>query len=255
LVNQFSGDIEKFGKVLKVIKWTMPLLGIVPVRVMLRMFLFSKDFGDKMVYPLIALFLGTGNQTANVSCAILERIFNDPNMKLWDYDSQTLLPNLPKMVTFPNLHLFYEDWRKDLVQKGVDIRLNTNVQEVTQRSSSSVVIRTSPFFGNSTGIAVQKPAQTETFDQLIMCVLADDALAILGKSATWREKFILGGAKFFEDITVTHSDSKYFQKHYETKFNSDLCAEPRSKAQEQQIAFAKCKDQVVGGEQMGFRPM
>lgn len=87
----------------------MPLLGLVPIRIMLRMFFFSKDFGDKMVYPLIALFLGTGNQTANVSCAILERLFDDPNMKLWDYDAETLLPNLPTMVTFPNLHNFYED--------------------------------------------------------------------------------------------------------------------------------------------------
>ena len=60
LVNQFSGDIRKFGRVLKIIKWTMPVLGIVPIRIMLRMFFFSKDFGDKMVFPLIALFLGTG---------------------------------------------------------------------------------------------------------------------------------------------------------------------------------------------------
>ena len=60
LVDQFSGDIQKFGKVLKLIKWTMPVLGIIPIRIMLRMFFFSKDFGDKMVYPLIALFLGTG---------------------------------------------------------------------------------------------------------------------------------------------------------------------------------------------------
>jgi hypothetical protein len=49
---------------------------------MLRMFFFSKSFGDKMAYPLIALFLGTGNQTANVACTILERLFGDPNMKL-----------------------------------------------------------------------------------------------------------------------------------------------------------------------------
>ena len=60
LVDQHSADIRKFGKVLKIIKWTMPVLGLVPIRVMLRMFFFSKDFGDKMVYPLIALFLGTG---------------------------------------------------------------------------------------------------------------------------------------------------------------------------------------------------
>ena len=60
LVEKYSGDIKKFGKVLKLIKWTMPVLGLIPIRIMLRMFFFNKDFGDKMVYPLIALFLGTG---------------------------------------------------------------------------------------------------------------------------------------------------------------------------------------------------
>ena len=60
LVEQFSGDIKKFGKVLSIIKYTMPLLGLIPLRIMLRMFFFNKDFGDKMVFPLIALFLGTG---------------------------------------------------------------------------------------------------------------------------------------------------------------------------------------------------
>lgn len=60
LVDRFSADIKKFGKVLKLIKWTMPILGIVPIRIMLRMFFFNKEFGEKMVFPLIALFLGTG---------------------------------------------------------------------------------------------------------------------------------------------------------------------------------------------------
>ena len=64
LVNQFSGDIKKFGKVLTLIKYTMPVLGLVPIRIMLRLFFFNKDFGDKMVFPLIALFLGTGNPTS-----------------------------------------------------------------------------------------------------------------------------------------------------------------------------------------------
>jgi len=62
LVEQYSADVKKFGKVLKIIKYTMPVLGIVPIKVMLRMFFFSKDFGDKMVFPLIALFLGTGKR-------------------------------------------------------------------------------------------------------------------------------------------------------------------------------------------------
>jgi hypothetical protein len=49
LIEEFSGDIKKFGQVLKVIKWTMPILGLIPIRIMLRMFFFSKDFGNKMV--------------------------------------------------------------------------------------------------------------------------------------------------------------------------------------------------------------
>lgn len=63
---------ESSSRISKLIKWTMPVRGLVPIRMMLRMFFFSKDFGDKVVYPLIVLFLGTGNQTANVACVILE---------------------------------------------------------------------------------------------------------------------------------------------------------------------------------------
>lgn len=60
LVDRFTGDIKKFGRVLTIIKYTMPILGIVPIRIMLRLFFFNKEFGEKMVFPLIALFLGTG---------------------------------------------------------------------------------------------------------------------------------------------------------------------------------------------------
>ncbi|KAH7321546.1 flavin-containing amine oxidasedehydrogenase-like protein [Rhexocercosporidium sp. MPI-PUGE-AT-0058] len=255
LINQFSGDIKKFGKVLKLIKWTMPLLGLVPIHIMLRIFFFNKDFGDKMVYPLIALFLGTGNQTANVSCAILERLFDDPNMKLWDYDPETLLPNLPTMVTFPNLHNFYEDWRKDLESKGVDIRLKTEVAEITQRNNKGVLLQTRHNLDGKSSSGPAPTIQTEIFDELVMCVLADDALKLLGKTASRKEKFVLGGASFYDDITITHSDSTYFKKHYETQFDPKLCAEPKSKTQKNQIAFAKGEQSGPDGEEKGFRPM
>lgn len=236
----------------------MPILGIIPIRIMLRMFFFSKDFGDKMVFPLVALFLGTGNQTANVSCAILERLFDDPNMKLWDYDSETLLPNLPTMVTFPKLHDFYEDWRRDLESKGVEIRLNTDVTEILQRSDKGVVLTTRPFDAEANdrkGEYTGPASKTETFDELVMCVLADEALKLLGKTATFRERFVLGGAKFFDDITITHSDSKYFQKHYETAFDPALCAAPQSQTQKDQIVFSKGQQRGPNNEPAGFRPM
>ncbi|KAL9578083.1 MAG: hypothetical protein Q9212_005952 [Teloschistes hypoglaucus] len=264
LVDKFSGDIKKFGKVLKIIKYTMPVLGIVPIRIMLRIFFFNKEFGDKMVFPLIALFLGTGNQTANVSCAILERLFDDPNMKLWDYDPQTLLPNLPLMVTFPHLETFYSDWSADLKSKGVTIRTNTDVVSILERNSKTGIrLQTAPFNpedkkGGGDGLGMQNknaPTTTETYDELVMCILADDAKKLLGKTSSWKERFVLGGAKFYDDITITHSDSEYFSKNFETHFKPELCAPPKSKQQEDQIAFAKNEKLGPEDEPSGYRPM
>lgn len=265
LVEQYKSDIKKFGFFLKLIKYTMPVLGLVPIRIMLRLLFFSRDFGDKMVYPLIALFLGTGNQTANVPSAIVERLFDDPNMRLWSYDPDTLLPNLPDMVTFDKLHDFYQDWRRDLESKGVEIRLNTEVTHILARTSKGVLLRSAPVNKDGKpvqdGAAVDGPAdgshhpsgpQQELFDDMVMCVLADDALRLLGKKATFRERFVLGGAKFYDDITVTHWDADYFNKHYETTFDADLCAAPKSQKQKDQVNFAKGSDPEQPG---GFRPM
>ncbi|KAK7030542.1 hypothetical protein R3P38DRAFT_2926882 [Favolaschia claudopus] len=91
-----------------------------------------------------------------------------------------------------------------------------------------------------------------------MCVLADDAKRLLGDTASWRENFVLGGAHFFDDVTVTHSDAEYFAEMYETKFDPDLAAEPASKEQEEMLAFAKGEKAPGGelsGEKPGFRPM
>ncbi|KAF4509457.1 hypothetical protein G6O67_003630 [Ophiocordyceps sinensis] len=247
LVQRYSSDIKKFGFFLKVIKWTLPVLGLVPISIMLRLFLFSRDFGDKMVYPLIALFLGTGNQTPHVPSAIVERLFDDPNMKLWDYDPVTLLPNLPTMFTFDHLDEFYHTWRQHLESKGVVIRTNTELSEVLSRSDAGVKLRVRDV---TTGTTTE-----EAFDDMVLCVLADDSLRILGKQATWREKLVLGGAAFYDDMTVTHTDQKYFEKQYETAFRADLCAEPSSDFQKKQIAFAKGEAAAAEGSSGGFQPM
>ncbi|PHH83446.1 hypothetical protein CDD82_762 [Ophiocordyceps australis] len=244
LVERYAADIRKFGYFLRLIKWTMPILGLVPISIMLRVFFFSKDFGDKMVYPLIALFLGTGNQTPNVPSAIVERLFDDANMKLWDYDAVTLLPNLPTMYTFDHLDAFYKSWKSNLEAKGVIVRTETEVSQVVSRcNEGGVTLRI-------TDLAWDRSTD-ETFDDMVLCTLADDSLRILGKQASWREKMVLGGAAFFDDLTVTHSDSKYFEQHYETRFKQELCAEPSSDQQKKQVAFA----QGQGGAADGFKPM
>ena len=184
-------------------------------------------------------------------------------MKLWDYDPETLLPNLPQMVTFPHLESFYGDWSADLRSKGVEIHTNTDVTAILSRGKKGVVLQTRPFDperkevvdelggGEHTGPATT----TETYDDMVMCILADDAKKLLGKAATWKEKFVLGGATFFDDITITHSDADYFQKNYETHFKSELCAKPKSKEQEDMISFAKNESKGPGDEPGGYRPM
>jgi len=186
------------------------------------------------------------------------------------------------MVTFPNLHNFYEDWRKDLEAKGVDIRLSTDVTEVLQRNDEGVILQTRPFDASANereGAHTGPPSKTETFDELVICTLADDSLKILGKTATFKERWVLGewklfisqgsnprrhkgtdlrvvgGARFYDDITITHSDSEYFKRHYETTFDAELCAEPRSRTQKEQIAFAKGEQRGTSDEPGGFRPM
>lgn len=41
---------------------------------------------------------------------------------------------------------------------------------------------------------------------------ADSALKVLGKSATWKEKQVLGSVKYLYDVTITHNDLAYMKK-------------------------------------------
>jgi len=71
LTEHLASDISKFGRVLKAVKLLEGILALLPVYVLLRLFGLSKDFGERMVYPLAALFFGTGNQTPYVASVIL----------------------------------------------------------------------------------------------------------------------------------------------------------------------------------------
>lgn len=66
VIDQYQADIKRFGKVLKIISALEPVFALMSVSAMLRLFRFSSGFGDVIVFPLVALFMGTGNQ-----CVIL----------------------------------------------------------------------------------------------------------------------------------------------------------------------------------------
>ncbi|KAI2855305.1 hypothetical protein CBS147321_1974 [Aspergillus niger] len=259
LVDRYSAEIEKLGRVLKWIKRLMPFLGILPIKVVLRLFRFSQEFGSKMVLPLIALFLGTGNQTPNVSSVLLERLFDDPQMRLWDFDPDMLLPNRPEMYTFPELGAFYRDWVGDLGEnKAVRVRLRTEVEILGRDSKRGVDLRVwdrSDGRGEGEERRWEGVMHDEHFDELVLCVPADEAMKLLGRHATWREKYVLGGVRFYDDVTVTHSDAEYFNSIFETRYKSDFCGKASSEARNEQISFAKQTPRCRKDGWDGFAPM
>ncbi|KAF4472288.1 FAD dependent oxidoreductase [Fusarium albosuccineum] len=127
----------------------MPVFGLVPIRVMLRVFFFSKEFGNKYGVPPHCTLARYWKPDSQCTFPIVERRIDDPNMKLWDSESA----------------------------EG-------------------------------------------------------------------------SGAALYDDITITHTDTKYFENHYNTYFKSHLCAEPKSEDQKNQVAFPKDES-----DSPGFRPM
>ncbi|KAL5523247.1 hypothetical protein ACEPAF_1514 [Sanghuangporus sanghuang] len=222
LVAKHADNIKKFGRVLKIIKCLEPLFAIMSVQAMLKLFRFPQDFGDRLIYPLIALFMGTGNQTPHVSSAILERLFLDPSMSLFEYSSDSLLADVPTMLAFPDLHDVYEAWKKYLEERGARVRLCTEVLQVLGRNSDNVILRFKPANDQD-----EENSDVEYFDELIFAADADSCLKMLGDQASWMEKKVLGNVKYFYDISITHCDREYMEKYYELSYREDLVAKSR----------------------------
>ncbi|KAG8710726.1 hypothetical protein FRC11_004189 [Ceratobasidium sp. 423] len=233
LVRSFEPDIAKFGRALKTIKRLEPIFAFIPIQRMLSLFRFSPSFGERMVYPLAALFFGTGNQTPYVSSAILARVFLDPSMRLFEFDDRSLLASTPTMFAFPRLGDVYGAWQQEIEKSGTTFKLSCEVKSVVQRKDASeggVVVEYAKGEGEE--------LESETFDELVMATDADAALKILGKSATWVERQVLGSVKYLYDVTITHNDLDYMNKHYETGFKDSLAADPQPEhAKEDQEAI------------------
>jgi predicted NAD/FAD-binding protein len=137
------------------------------------------------------------------------------------------------MFTFPKLGDFYAAWAMYLRKHAVEIRTGHELVSILSRSSSGVVVQTRPTGAEGEEIS-------ETYDELVLAVLADDAKRLLGGQARFLERQVLGSAKFFEDITVTHNDLDYFEKYYETKFKDELVLKDvKEEEQKEQVEFAK----------------
>ncbi|KAK0652734.1 hypothetical protein B0T16DRAFT_455077 [Cercophora newfieldiana] len=262
LLERHQSEIRRFVRMLSIIRWFEVFFALLPIKYLMKLFWFSYEFANTVALPMVALFLGTGNYTPQVPSIILERLCTSPTYGMWyPPDKQSIASNLPPMVVFPNFSRFYEDWRKDLVSKGVNVRLSTEVTEIVRRDKKGVTVKTikrTPTrdgHNPSSAWAPEDPTinsdedakeTTEHYDEIVLCCLADTSKRLLAKTSTFRERRILGSAKFSNDITITHTDDAYMRDHYENFFNPD-----------QAVTSLSGVDQTarVDSARTNFRPM
>ncbi|GAA5949729.1 hypothetical protein JCM3765_007665 [Sporobolomyces pararoseus] len=229
LIEKHQKEIKRFKWAVKVMRWFEIFFAIIPIKVSLKMFMFSDDFIERMIYPALALFLGTGNATPNLPTVMLERLYTSPTYGMWyPVDEKSLSSNLPPMVVFPSCGDFYSKWQKDLESRGVNIRLNTEVTSIIERSKKNGVrlttrARRPEEDGHNQNDRDQDiPEKEEHYDEIVFAVLADTAQRLLGKQARWIEKKVLGSTQWSDDVTVTHTDTAYMEKWYENHYTPDL---------------------------------
>lgn len=177
LLAKHQSEIKRFVTVVKILRWFELFFALMPLRLTLKLFLFSEDFINLIALPMTALFLGTGNATPETPTIMLERLCSSPTYGMWfPADKQSVSKSLPPMIVFPSLSEFYESWRKDLLQKGVHVRLSTEMTHVVKRDNTNVVVafkgRTPvPDDHNPNGGDPHAEIWEEEYDELILAVL------------------------------------------------------------------------------------
>ncbi|OTA59617.1 FAD/NAD(P)-binding domain-containing protein [Hypoxylon sp. EC38] len=228
LLARHAKEVRRLPTVLKFMRWFEVFFALLPLKLVFKLFRFSEEFINTIGLPMTALFLGTGNATPEVPSIMFERLCTSPTYGMWYVPNKnTIVDNQPPMIVFPNFSKFYDTWRRDLISRGVTVRLSTELTEVVQRSNSGVVVRLKPRTPmpdrhNPTGGDPDAPVSEEAYDEIVLCCLADTAKKVLGRTATWKEKRVLGSAKFSDDITITHNDADYMKNHYENFYREDL---------------------------------
>ena len=257
MLQKHASEVKKFFYMLKIIRTFEIFFALLPIKYLVKLFWFSTEFANVVALPMVALFLGTGNYAPEVPSMVLERLCTSPTYGMWyPPDKHSIASNQPPMVVFPNFSEFYETWRKNLVKKGVTVRLSTEVTRVTRRDKTGVTVkiigRTPAKDSHNTDSAwvpdsidnsnadADKVETTEEYDEIVLCVLTDTAKRLLKPTITTLESKILGSAKFANDVTVTHTDADYMRAHYENFYNpSQAVSEINGQSMQERTDFAK----------------
>jgi len=162
------------------------------------------------------------------------------------YFQASLLASVPTMMAFPELSKVYGAWKEEVESRGnVKVKTSTEVVSVdrskkAQAQGGDILLNFRSVDDSGNPISSSQETQ-EVFDELILASDADSSLKILkaGSGPTWKEKSILGSVLYKWDVTVTHNDLDYMNKHYEMAFPENFKADRNDKESLEAFKFAK----------------
>lgn len=193
LVQRLQPEIARFGRVLRTVDRLNFIFAFVPIRRVLALWRFDPEFGARLVYPLTALFFGTGNRTPAVSAAIIARVFLDPQLRLFDYCPQRLLSSTPEMFAFDKLRDIYGAAAAKLAAAGVDVCVSRPCEALVRDGPEAPVVAT-----DAAGVS-------QHFDAVVLACDAETAARLL-RAAPLRfwERRVLPAVRYYDDVTYTH---------------------------------------------------
>jgi len=207
LINSMKDDVKKFARTLRNIKRFEKFYAFISVDLALRMHGHSKGFRDRVVYATTALFFGTGNQTRNVSSALLARVFTDERLRLYDYDPVAFMSAAPKMFAFPKFNEMYGKIQEAIEANGGKVMCDVEATSV-ERYARRCVVKYRGIDGETREKECDKvifACNTEVSEQLLKA----------GTGTSFMERRIFGNIQYFDDVSVTHRDEAYMRRHYD----------------------------------------
>ena len=192
LVRAMQPEIARFGRVLARVDALRAVFAFVPIRRVLALWRFSPEFGARLVYPLTALFFGTGNRTPEVSAAIIARVFRDPQLRLFDYSPERLLSSVPEMFAFSTLRDIYGRAGEALRAAGAELCLGRACARVVRAPGTADAV-----------VATDMDGKAAAFDAVIFACDAETAASLLHAPGFW-ERRVLRSVSYYDDVTYTH---------------------------------------------------
>ncbi len=167
LLEEHQREVRRFSAMLKVVRWFEVIFALVPLKLLMKMFRFSKDFTNMVALPHGGAVFGNRKLHGRGPCDYAGEIVYQSDVRdvVSPRTRRRLHPICHRWWYFPNLSEFYASWKKSLEKRGVNVRLRTEATRVISRSNGVEVELASKDDGQT-----EAEVSIEHYDEIVLCV-------------------------------------------------------------------------------------